>query len=114
MIAAEPTRLQDAIRIANNLLDQKLKGYARNAENKRRFDNNPRVNRGPQPLPFKRQNIGGQNVARAYTARNNKMRGYKPFPTATSRAPFGNQLGGTCYECGRPRHIKKDCPKLRN
>ncbi|GKF31610.1 reverse transcriptase domain-containing protein, partial [Tanacetum coccineum] len=36
-IAAEPVRLQDAIRIANNLMDQKLKGYAiKNAENKRR------------------------------------------------------------------------------
>ncbi|GKD42677.1 hypothetical protein Tco_1267322 [Tanacetum coccineum] len=28
VIAAEPTKLQDAIRIANNLMDQKLKGYA--------------------------------------------------------------------------------------
>ncbi|GJT41870.1 putative reverse transcriptase domain-containing protein, partial [Tanacetum coccineum] len=27
VIAAEPTRLQDAVRIANNLMDQKLKGY---------------------------------------------------------------------------------------
>ncbi|GKG61213.1 hypothetical protein Tco_0618938, partial [Tanacetum coccineum] len=27
VIAAEPTRLQDAIRIVNNLMDQKLKGY---------------------------------------------------------------------------------------
>ncbi|GKE53973.1 putative reverse transcriptase domain-containing protein, partial [Tanacetum coccineum] len=33
VIAAEPTRLQDAVRIANNLMDQKLKGYAmKNAE----------------------------------------------------------------------------------
>ncbi|GJU51699.1 hypothetical protein Tco_1221254 [Tanacetum coccineum] len=39
VIAAEPTRLQDAIRIANNLMDQKLKGYAvKNAKNKRRLD----------------------------------------------------------------------------
>ncbi|GJZ63770.1 putative reverse transcriptase domain-containing protein, partial [Tanacetum coccineum] len=36
VIAAEPTRLQEAIRIANNLMDQKLKGYARSVENKRR------------------------------------------------------------------------------
>ncbi|GJY91871.1 putative reverse transcriptase domain-containing protein [Tanacetum coccineum] len=37
VIAAEPTRLQDTIRIANNLMDQKLKGYAmKNAENKRK------------------------------------------------------------------------------
>ncbi|GJV04732.1 putative reverse transcriptase domain-containing protein [Tanacetum coccineum] len=28
VIVAEPTRLQDAVRVANNLMDQKLKGYA--------------------------------------------------------------------------------------
>nr|GFA09606.1 hypothetical protein [Tanacetum cinerariifolium] len=28
VIAAEPMRLQDAVQIANNLMDQKLKGYA--------------------------------------------------------------------------------------
>ncbi|GJX84119.1 putative reverse transcriptase domain-containing protein [Tanacetum coccineum] len=40
VIAAEPTRLQDAIPIANNLIDQKLKGYAvKNVENKRRLEN---------------------------------------------------------------------------
>ncbi|GKB84579.1 putative reverse transcriptase domain-containing protein [Tanacetum coccineum] len=38
VIAVEPTKLQDAIRIANNFMDQKLKGYARSAENKRRKD----------------------------------------------------------------------------
>ncbi|GKD39949.1 putative reverse transcriptase domain-containing protein, partial [Tanacetum coccineum] len=37
VIATEPTRLKDALRIANNLMDQKLKGYAmKNAENKRK------------------------------------------------------------------------------
>ncbi|GJW56995.1 putative reverse transcriptase domain-containing protein, partial [Tanacetum coccineum] len=55
VIAAEPTRLQDAVRIANNLMDQKMKGYAaRNAKNKRRFDNNSRDNHVQQP-PFKRK-----------------------------------------------------------
>ncbi|GKB72809.1 hypothetical protein Tco_0934221 [Tanacetum coccineum] len=72
VIAAEPTKLQDAIRIANNLMDQKLKGYARSAKNKRRLDNNPRDNQGQQPV-FKRQNVGGQNV---YTFWNNEKKGY--------------------------------------
>ncbi|GJU91238.1 hypothetical protein Tco_1303661 [Tanacetum coccineum] len=37
---------EDDVRIANNLMDQKLKGYAAmNAENKRKFDNNSRDNR---------------------------------------------------------------------
>ncbi|GJV51305.1 reverse transcriptase domain-containing protein [Tanacetum coccineum] len=66
VIAAEPIRLQDVVRMANNLMDQKLKGYAmKNTKNKRKFDNSQKDNRGQQP-PFKRQNVGGQDIARAY------------------------------------------------
>nr|GEZ44619.1 hypothetical protein [Tanacetum cinerariifolium] len=76
VIAANPARLQDAIRIANQLMDKKLQGYAaRSAENKKRMESNPRNNHGQQP-PFKRQNTTGQNVARAYTAGNNERKGY--------------------------------------
>ncbi|GJS20148.1 hypothetical protein Tco_0448780 [Tanacetum coccineum] len=61
----EPMRLQDAIRIANSLMDHKLKGYAaKSVENKRRLDFNQKDYRAQQP-PYKRQNVGGQNVARA-------------------------------------------------
>ncbi|GKD74297.1 putative reverse transcriptase domain-containing protein, partial [Tanacetum coccineum] len=96
----------DAIRIANNLMDQKLKGYARSAENNRRLDNNSRDNRGQQPV-FKRQNVGGQNVARAYMAGNNKKNG------CVGSLPYCNKYklhhAGTCtVRCGNY------CPKLRN
>ncbi|GJU83894.1 putative reverse transcriptase domain-containing protein, partial [Tanacetum coccineum] len=80
-------------------------GYARSAENK----NNPRENHGHQPV-FKRQNVGGQNMTRAYMAGNNEKR----VTSNTQRDPVGNQPGIVCYECGRPRHFRKDCPKLRN
>ncbi|GJY49345.1 putative reverse transcriptase domain-containing protein [Tanacetum coccineum] len=110
VIVAEPTRLQDVVRIANNLMDQKLKGYAaRNAENKRRFDNNLRDNSMQQP-PFKRQGGIGQNVARAYTIGNSERRGYaRPLPycnkdpvaTTTQGVLESNPKGVTCYECGR-------------
>ncbi|GJW90310.1 putative reverse transcriptase domain-containing protein, partial [Tanacetum coccineum] len=97
----EPTRLQDVVRIANNLMDQKLKGYAvRNAENKRRLNNNYRNNRGQQP-PHKRQNTGGQNIARAYMAGSNEKNG-------------PNQRVITCFECGAQGHCLKDCPKVKN
>ncbi|GKD63134.1 reverse transcriptase domain-containing protein [Tanacetum coccineum] len=53
VITAEPKKLQDVVRIANNLMNQKLKDYAvRNAENKRRLNNNYRNNYGQQ-LPHK-------------------------------------------------------------
>ncbi|GKB48933.1 hypothetical protein Tco_0899686 [Tanacetum coccineum] len=43
---------------------QKLKGYARSAENKRRLENNPRDNHGQQPV-FKRQNVRVPELERA-------------------------------------------------
>nr|GEV63980.1 hypothetical protein [Tanacetum cinerariifolium] len=76
VIATNPARLQDTIRIANQLMDKKLQGYAAmSAENKRKMESNPKDNRGQQPS-FKRQNTTGQNVARAYKAGNNERKGY--------------------------------------
>ncbi|GKC03511.1 putative reverse transcriptase domain-containing protein [Tanacetum coccineum] len=127
VIAANPARFQDVVRIANQLMDKNLQGYA-----------------------ARLQNISGQNVVRAYTTGNNERRGYTgPHPLCnkckyhhvgpctvkcnnckkvghltrdctatitpnTQRAPVGNQQGVVCYECGRPGHFRKDCPKLRN
>ncbi|GJW34703.1 putative reverse transcriptase domain-containing protein [Tanacetum coccineum] len=128
VIATNPARLQNAIRIANQLMDKKLQGYAaRSAENKRRMESNPRDNRKQQP-PFKRPNISGQNVARAYAARNNERKGCGDCKKVghltrdcraavtpnTQRAAVGNQPSVICYECGRPGHFRKDFPKLRN
>ncbi|GJV24558.1 putative reverse transcriptase domain-containing protein [Tanacetum coccineum] len=111
VIAAKPTRLQDVVRIANNLMDQKLKGYAvKNAENKRRLEVNQRDNRRQQP-PFKRQNVGGQNVARAYTARNNEKRGYDgPLPYC-SKSKLHHE-GPCTVKCGKYNkvgHMARDC-----
>nr|GEV52475.1 hypothetical protein [Tanacetum cinerariifolium] len=139
----------ERIRIANNLMDQKLKGYARSVENKWRLKNNSRDNRGQQPV-FKRQNVGGQNMERAYTVGNNEKKGYvgslpycnkckmhhagpctvrcgnckkvgymtKDYKVTvtlnTQTSLVRNQLSIVCYECGRPRHFRKDFPKLRN
>nr|GEZ97687.1 putative reverse transcriptase domain-containing protein [Tanacetum cinerariifolium] len=103
VIAANPARLQDAIRIANQLMDKKLQGYAaRSSENKRRMESNLRDNHGQQP-PFKRQNTSGKNVARAYKARNNERNG-KDYPKLRiqnhgnqTRNKTGNKTRGISY-----------------
>ncbi|GKE75205.1 putative reverse transcriptase domain-containing protein [Tanacetum coccineum] len=111
VIAVEPTRLQDAVRIANNLMEQNLKRYAvKNAENKRRFDNNQKDNRAQQP-PYKRQNVGGQSVARAYTASNNEKRGYVgPLPYC-NKCKLHHKVPCTvkCGKCNKVGHMTKDC-----
>ncbi|GJX53871.1 putative reverse transcriptase domain-containing protein [Tanacetum coccineum] len=99
VIVAEPTRLQDAIRVANNLMDQKLKGYARNAENKRRLHH-----KGSCTMRCENCKRVG-HMTRDCTA---------VVALNTHRTLVGNQSGTICYECGRPGHFKKDYPKLRN
>nr|GEV10631.1 hypothetical protein [Tanacetum cinerariifolium] len=79
--------LQDAIRVANNLMDQKLKGHAiKNDENKRR--------KSMLELYLTAASI------------DSTMKGH--------RAPVRNQMGNTFYECGRPGHYRNECPKLRS
>ncbi|GKE80410.1 putative reverse transcriptase domain-containing protein [Tanacetum coccineum] len=109
-IATEPTKLQDAIRIANNLMDQKLKGYARSAKNKRMLENNSRDNHGQQPV-FKRQNVGGQNVARTYMAGNNKRKGYVgSLPYCNKYRLYHDGLCTIrCGNCKRVGHLTRDC-----
>ncbi|GKC36409.1 reverse transcriptase domain-containing protein, partial [Tanacetum coccineum] len=111
VIAAEPTRLQDAVRIANNLMDQKLKGYAvKNVENKRRLEVNQRDNHGQLP-PFKRLNVGGQNVARAYTAGNNERKPYNgPLPLYNKcKVHHEGPCTVRCGKCNKVGHLTRDC-----
>ncbi|GKA31852.1 putative reverse transcriptase domain-containing protein [Tanacetum coccineum] len=109
-IATKPTRLQDDVRIANNLMDQKLKGYAvKNAENKIRLEVNQRDNRRQQP-PFKRTNVGGQNVARAYMADNNKRKPYNGLLPLYNKCKLHHKGPCTvrCGKCNKVGHLTQD------
>ncbi|GKB66839.1 putative reverse transcriptase domain-containing protein [Tanacetum coccineum] len=149
VIAAEPTQLQAIIRIANNLMDQKLKGYARSDENKRRLEKTQQTIVDSNQFSSDRM-LEARMWQEAYTTGNNEKKGYVgslpccskckihhagpctvrcgnckrvghmtrdckvTITPNTQRTPVRNQHGIVCYECGRPRHFRKDCPKLRN
>ncbi|GKB37489.1 putative reverse transcriptase domain-containing protein [Tanacetum coccineum] len=115
VMASKLKTMQEAIEFANDLMDQKIRTFTeRQAENKRKLDNNPRDNQAQQQ-PFKRQ-----NVAKAYTAWPGEKKAYGrtlpliPAAANTQRAPEAVQRVVTCYECGIQGHYKKDCPKLKN
>ncbi|GKC13440.1 putative reverse transcriptase domain-containing protein, partial [Tanacetum coccineum] len=91
------TKLQDAVMMANSLMDQKVRGNtARLADNKRKWENHSRDNCVPQQQPFKMPNCG--NCKRVgHTTRDCKA----PAATTNQRAPAANQKTiVTCYESG--------------
>nr|GEW75201.1 hypothetical protein [Tanacetum cinerariifolium] len=87
------------------------KAYAAwSAENKRRMESNLRDNRGHQPT-FKRQNTTGENVARAYMARNNERKRYVgSFPYCNKyRLHHKGLCTIRCGNCKKIRHQTRDC-----
>ncbi|GJR58253.1 hypothetical protein Tco_1500415 [Tanacetum coccineum] len=135
VMSARPKTLDDAIELANDLMDQKLRTYAeRQAENKRKLDNN---NQAQQQLLKK------QNVVQAYAVRSGEKKPYggsKPLcpkcnyhhdgecaPKCTNCKKVGhltkdcwhpinanNQRTTTCYECGNQGHYRSNCPVLKD
>ncbi|GJR01234.1 reverse transcriptase domain-containing protein [Tanacetum coccineum] len=70
VMSARPKTLDDAIELANDLMDQKLRTYAeRQNDNKRKANDSSRNNQ--QQQPHKKQ-----NVARAYTAGPGEKKAY--------------------------------------
>nr|GFA21118.1 hypothetical protein [Tanacetum cinerariifolium] len=135
VMSARPKSLDDAIELANDLMDQKLHTYAeRQAEKKRKLDNNNQT---------QQQFLKKQNVVQAYavgTGEKKPYRGSKPLcpkcnyhhdgecaPKCTNFKKIGhstkdfwhpinanNQRTITCYECGNQGHYRSDCPVLKN
>nr|GEW85608.1 putative reverse transcriptase domain-containing protein [Tanacetum cinerariifolium] len=82
----------------------------RSAENKRRMESNQGDNHKKQP-PFKRQNVSGQNAARAYIAGNNERRRYAgPHPLCNKcRYHHVGPCTVKCNNCKRVSHQTRDC-----
>ncbi|GKD93360.1 reverse transcriptase domain-containing protein [Tanacetum coccineum] len=92
-------------------MNQKFKGYAvKNVENKRRLEVNQRDNRGQQP-PFKRPNVGGQNVARAYTTGNNQRKPFNGLLPLCNKCKLHHEGPCTvrCGKCNKIGHLTRDC-----
>ncbi|GJY63346.1 putative reverse transcriptase domain-containing protein [Tanacetum coccineum] len=99
-ISSKPVRLQDAITMANGLMDQKVCVYAaRNAEQKRRLHHE-----GPCTVKCTNcKKVGHMD------------KDYKTNVAAQApRAPVANQRVVTCFGCGGQGHYKSNYPKLKN
>nr|GEV64608.1 reverse transcriptase domain-containing protein [Tanacetum cinerariifolium] len=115
--SSKPKTLDETIELANDFLDQKLRTYAeRQTNNKRKADDLSKNNHGHQQQPAKRQNVAKKchkcnkighltRDCRSFGNINvvNAQRDNRAIPK-----------GNGCFECGAPRHFKRDYPKLKN
>ncbi|GJS20183.1 putative reverse transcriptase domain-containing protein [Tanacetum coccineum] len=108
--SSRPKTLDETIELANDLMDQKLRTYAkRQTDNKRKADDSSRNNHGHQQQPFKRQ-----NVAKVYNIGAGEK---KPYGGSLPKCNFHHDGPYTqkCHKCNKPpEHFKRDCPKLKN
>ncbi|GJR76964.1 putative reverse transcriptase domain-containing protein [Tanacetum coccineum] len=114
VMSARPKTLDFAIELANDLMDQKLCTYVeRQNDNKRKADDSSRNH-------HQQQHHKKQNVAR-HTLLVLAKRRYG-HATTDCRANTNNNINNNnknqkargCYECGNTRHMRRDCPKLKN
>nr|GEX77029.1 putative reverse transcriptase domain-containing protein [Tanacetum cinerariifolium] len=105
--ASKPNTLDETIELANDLMYQKLRTYVkRQTNNKKKVDDSFRNNHGHQQQPFKKQ-----NAAKVYNMGSGER---KPYGGNLPKNNGVNPKGNGCFECGAPRHFKRDCPKLKN
>ncbi|GJU32989.1 putative reverse transcriptase domain-containing protein [Tanacetum coccineum] len=118
VIAAEPTGLQDVVRIANNLMDQKLKGYANVARAYMAGNNEKNGYEGTLPFCNKcKLHHEGQCTAKCRNCKRIRhlARDCRFVVTVPTQGTLGpNQGFVTYFECGVQRHYQKDYPKVKN
>ncbi|GKD44302.1 reverse transcriptase domain-containing protein [Tanacetum coccineum] len=103
-------KMETVFHISNCLEKYQVKISVKIAENKRRLEVNQKDNHGQQP-PFKRPNVGGQNVARAYKAGNNKRKPYNgPLPLCNKYKLYHEgPCTVRCGKCNKVGHLNRDC-----
>ncbi|GJY96714.1 putative reverse transcriptase domain-containing protein [Tanacetum coccineum] len=111
--SARPKTLDETIKLANDLMDQKLRTYAkRQTDNNRKADDSSRNNHGHQKQPFKRQNVAkvynmGTGEKKPYGGSLPKSAGNTNVAN-TQKGNRTNPKGNGCFECGASGHFKRD------
>nr|GEY55436.1 hypothetical protein [Tanacetum cinerariifolium] len=116
VVASKPKTMQEAIKIATELMDKKIHTFAeRETASKRKFENTSRNTQNQQQQSNKRQNTG--RVYTTASGEKSNMGDLNPYALnaiiPTTRGTGSGQKTA-CYKCRVQGHFKRECPKLKN
>ncbi|GJT08678.1 putative reverse transcriptase domain-containing protein [Tanacetum coccineum] len=108
VVVSKPKIMQEAIEIATELMDKKIRTFAeRQTKNKRKQDDNPQQ---PQQQQTKRQNTG-----RAYTAGSGEKKPYGGSKPLCVKCNYHDgPCAPKCHKCNRVGHLAHDCRSTAN
>nr|GFB76781.1 putative reverse transcriptase domain-containing protein [Tanacetum cinerariifolium] len=114
VVASKPKTMQEAIKIATELMDKKVRTFAEcETASKRKFKNTSRTTRNQQQQQHSNKR---QNTGRVYTAASGGKKQYggsKPL-CAKCNYHHNGPCAPKCHNCNKIGHSASDCKNMAN
>ncbi|GJX92071.1 putative reverse transcriptase domain-containing protein [Tanacetum coccineum] len=112
-VASKPKTMQDAVEIATELMDKKIRTFAeRQTESKRKFEDTSRNTQNQQ----QQQKQGRQNTGRAYTVGTSEKKQYGGCKPLCSKCNYHHDgpCAPKCHKYNKVGHFDCDCRSTAN
>nr|GFA92342.1 hypothetical protein [Tanacetum cinerariifolium] len=112
VVASKPKTMQEAIEIATELMDKKIRTFAEHeTARKRKFENTSRNTQNQQQQSNKRQNTG-----RVYTATSGEKKQYGGSKPLCAKCNYHHDgpCAPKCRNCKKIGHFARDCRSTAN
>nr|GEU59933.1 putative reverse transcriptase domain-containing protein [Tanacetum cinerariifolium] len=112
VVASKPKTMQEAVEIATELMDKKIRTFVeRETSSKRKFKNTSRNTQNQQQQSNKRQ-----NTSRIYTAASGKKKQYGGSKPLCAKCNYHHDgpCAPKCHNCNKVGHFARDCRNTAN